>query len=368
MTRNIRLWIWIAVVSLLAVLAAAGCRNGQTALTPPQAGPATFVSNAACAECHPREFKDHIATNHAHTLRLAGGNGLGDLAPPAGPIPGTKYTIKREPDGITFARADSTAMKAKIDYAFGSGKTGMTYVALKPGGSALELRMICFPHSNFWYLTPCQEKMAEDELCAVHDPVVTQKCFLCHSVALGPSGDKPEPMMFGVGCESCHGPGSAHIAAARTKNSRDLKVEKMKTWDARRINEICGQCHRTVEGVQLGGVDAAMTQRFQAYGIMQSPCFQKSGEKLSCITCHDPHKNASKSQRDYEAACLKCHSRKPAEGPTISKVCPVNPTAKCIGCHMPPRKVFPFSKVPVYMADHLIWAYGRKQNRTARAE
>ena len=108
-----------------------------------------------------------------------------------------------------------------------------------------------------------------------------------------------------------------------------------------------------------------MTQRFQPYGLMQSPCFQKSGDRLSCVSCHDPHTNVSTDRRTYEKACLNCHgvpaSLHPDSKTSVqSKPCPVNPREKCVECHMPTRKVFANSTLPIAMADHLIWAYRKK--------
>jgi len=215
--------------------------------------------------------------------------------------------------------------------------------------------------------------MPDDELGSVHDIETSRTCFLCHSVALQAGTSRPDPHLLGVGCESCHGPASAHIAAARTPGATEFYMEKIGQWGAKRINELCGRCHRTADTVNLGGTESAMTQRFQPYGLMQSPCFQGSGDVLSCLTCHDPHTNASRDERRYEAACLSCHaaakgSASPATAAGHPTICPVNPKDRCIGCHMPPRKVFPFSKLPVYMADHLIWAYGKKQRLQAQPD
>ena len=93
--------------------------------------------------------------------------------------------------------------------------------------------------------------------------------------------------------------------------------------------------------------------RFQGTTLTWSRCFTESQDVLDCITCHDPHRNASTSTAHYEAKCLECHSKAsqphPAGRPghparprlralrddAPRTTCPVNPLTGCIGCHMP---------------------------------
>jgi hypothetical protein len=100
-----------------------------------------------------------------------------------------------------------------------------------------------------------------------------------------------------------------------------------------------------------------MTQRFQPYGLMKSRCFKESHDTLSCLTCHNPHADASADPATYVSACLRCHPSSAsasarASGSATGKPCPVNPRAGCIRCHMPSREVAP--DLPVRMADHFI--------------
>ena len=104
-----------------------------------------------------------------------------------------------------------------------------------------------------------------------------------------------------------------------------------------------------------GALEANSTARFQPYGLEMSPCFKKSAGKLSCVTCHNPHRNVSTDHRAYEKICISCHS--PTAAPYMP--CPVNAKDKCVGCHMPKEAVFPGTSIGITMADHLIWAYRR---------
>jgi hypothetical protein len=150
---------------------------------------------------------------------------------------------------------------------------------------------------------------------------------------------------MGIGCETCHGPGRAHVAAAEA-GGKPADIEGMRDWRATRVNELCGECHRTARDINADdGVSMYMTQRFQPYGLMKSRCFRESDDQLSCITCHNPHRNVEKQAAPYERACLSCHGRKPKQ-----TRCPVNARAGCVGCHMPQREFIP----GISMADHYI--------------
>jgi len=68
---------------------------------------------------------------------------------------------------------------------------------------------------------------------------------------------------------------------------------------------------------------------------LQSACFRKSGGKLLCTTCHNPHAPQTVSSK----TCLGCHS-------------PHGESENCIGCHMPKRRTQ--DAVHVSLTDHRI--------------
>ncbi|MHC4787720.1 MAG: multiheme c-type cytochrome [Planctomycetota bacterium] len=69
-------------------------------------------------------------------------------------------------------------------------------------------------------------------------------CVRCHVTGYGKPGgfvsEEESPHMTNVGCESCHGPGSAHLEAARVAPATgtwDTKIDKVPAGSA------CLKCH-----------------------------------------------------------------------------------------------------------------------------
>jgi hypothetical protein len=340
---------------------------------------ADFVGDRACSPCHAKEFRDHQASYHALTLRLADRASLGRMAPHSGALPGNIARVEQEGDGYRVVIPGAKSVAGPLQYALGSGKSGLTFVTLM-GDQLFEMRASYFPHLGKWRVTPGQEKMTRRPVLGVHrDSDEARRCLGCHVTTLPVDSNVPEKRFFGVGCEACHGAGSAHIRAMNTGQAKEIHMERMRTWQAERINELCGKCHRTAAtaGIEPGTPpDTSVTSRFQPYALMLSRCFQEGGKTLSCNTCHNPHQNTSHDQKTYEAACLNCHrsnGKGKAQDTTdkiqgkgengdpeypvstsSGKVCPVNARTGCIGCHMPRKEVIHGADVRVLAPDHFI--------------
>jgi hypothetical protein len=83
------------------------------------------------------------------------------------------------------------------------------------------------------------------------------QCIVCHTVGFdyqeGFLDQKRTPHLMGVGCESCHGPGSAHVANPRNDKFRATQSPwKAKPGDAlpeksvlSRVDAVCQKCHDT---------------------------------------------------------------------------------------------------------------------------
>jgi hypothetical protein len=290
---------------------------------------------------------------------------LGPLSPPVGRISISGYEMLSDGKRFAITATDYPERIAWLDLAVGSGKTGMTYVSVD-GGRLSEAEMSYFPPFKSWWRTPGHKPKPTKYLGQLYDEDFSRRCLGCHAVTLPERGLALEKKFYGVGCEACHGPGKAHIAAARAGNRSGIGLGATKATTPAKLNDLCGKCHAPFKTPNGLSPSTEETHRFQPLGITKSACFIKSGGALSCVTCHDPHKDASTDKQSYEVVCLSCHSKplQPA-APTVSKVfkskpCPVNAKTDCISCHMPPRRIFRDSDVPTRLADHLIKIYEPK--------
>ncbi len=259
----------------------------------------------------------------------------------------------RERSGVSFeyrlvdhglevtASKDAQRATAVLEWAFGTGAQGITPVGRFQGRY--------FEHRVSYYAAPARAGLtvghpspasptAEAALGLIQTPNVIYRCFNCH--ATGVRADPAEPdlaqMRPGVECERCHGPASDHVVAVRAERpsaERARTILNPGRLPARAVVQVCGECHRTPAPGPVSPmpeVDDPVSVRFQPVGLMASRCFIAS-EKLSCLTCHDPHADAVRGDdAHYTAKCLRCHSG--AAG--VRKDCQRAAKQNCLPCHM----------------------------------
>ena len=177
---------------------------------------------------------------------------------------------------------------------------------------------------------------------------------------------------WNVGCERCHGAGSAHVAAPTRAN-----IINPARLDYVHANDTCIQCHSqgrppgnpingtyydwpvgfhmglnladfwTLEAHRLGETTfyhladgTAHKNRMQGNDFAQSLMYARG---VTCFSCHDPHgsDNDAMLRRPSGSLCLDCHGPNTQNGPHTATIeehthhKANSPGSACIACHMP---------------------------------
>jgi hypothetical protein len=181
---------------------------------------------------------------------------------------------------------------------------------IERSGKWLEHRISWYREGNRLGLTPGHEpspRLNLDEALGIEQTERNAaRCFGCHT-----TGGTP-----GVLCQNCHGDGAEHRKQpARANIRRDRSVA------------LCATCHRSPDvefASPMPEVEDPRSIRFAPVGLLASRCYQKS-QKLTCVTCHDPHGEPHTASTD--SVCRNCHA-----GAVDKGACPR--TSDCAGCHM----------------------------------
>jgi tetratricopeptide (TPR) repeat protein len=343
-----------------AALALAGSYRAEHALEPE---PSPYLGEASCVACHREEARAHEQSRHARTFHH--GNGLWDLPIPPGPLadpddPTVTHAVRRENDKIeVFTRAGDKIYRLIVEYAFGTSDQYVTMIGRDDERTYRPLRLSSYHTADgvAWGRTagdvPNLNKDFRGEPIQVRDGAV--RCLYCHVTFYRDFRDPPpEPVSpaaadRGIGCERCHGPGGNHAKAIKG-NFAETAIVNPGAGGAQAIGKVCADCHIVGSEPEIRKApDDPRYARSPGLTLTFSRCFNESDGAMSCLTCHDAHRDDRGSASFYETKCLSCHGAKagpelkpggaPRGGDRLAGkqpvVCPVNPATNCLACHMP---------------------------------
>lgn len=199
-------------------------------------------------------------------------------------------------------------------------------------------------------------------------------CAECHTTNLDRGYDVDEDRYrttwreLGVGCESCHGPGSIHNRLARARSlfwDRRVRygLPSLKGADSRPEIDTCAPCHARRQQIYPGFRPGDHFLDHYLPELLDTPMFYPDGQILEedfeytsftqslmfrkgvrCSNCHDPHSLRLKTEDPFSprpavpdnALCGQCHL--PSKYDSQQHHFHPNrggPGTHCVDCHMP---------------------------------
>jgi hypothetical protein len=319
--------------------------------TAAQQNPPGYVGNEACAKCHAAIYSSYMRTPMAQSSGPAGENLIaGEFTHKPS---GVHYSIYRDGGKVwlSFDRPGDSLLHGKREFLYyiGQGRRGRTYV-FSVDGFVFESPVNWYADRHLWDMAPAYGDAKEAPL----NLPATTSCLHCHVSGVrapldGSENHYPSPIFYysGITCERCHGPGAAHANGGAIVNPAKLP--------AKLRDQACMQCH--LEGnaaieragmhiydykpgddllryvryfVLSGTVPPGLRATSQFESLAQSVCKKKSGDAMSCTSCHDSHQSVAPENRVafYRAKCIVCHGEAFAAKHHSKQ-------QDCASCHMP---------------------------------
>jgi len=344
------------------------------------AADAGYVGSKACSQCHRSIYESFSRTDMGRSMSEITPTLLERIPTSASivdsrlnrhfEISGRDNNLYQSEYATQSDGKDVFRETRKLDWIIGSGANGSGAI-VKQNDFLFEAPLSFYTKPQRWALSPGYEFGDY----GFNRPVLPA-CISCHSgqprPVLDGNGRFQEPpfVELAIGCENCHGPGLSHIAAAHMGDPTDSIANpgKLSPWLA---DNICMSCHQTGDarvlragktyrdfrpGAELNDTlsiflvpfsrqSAPKDDLLEHYLSMRlSQCYLKSGGRLGCISCHDPHLQPSPQEAPafFRRKCLACHTEKSCAVP-LSLRSHKTPPDDCAGCHMPKRDVMVIS-------------------------
>lgn len=395
----LRLHRYVVAVAMVALLSGCGrhetTETKSTLVSDPAAAGATYVGSAKCRTCHEAEFKDWKGSHHERAMMAATDSTvLGDFNDASFESHGVTTRFFRR-DGKFMVNTDGPDGKLHdypVAYTFGVDPL-QQYLIPFPGGryQCLDIAWDTRPRADggqrWFHLHPDEAIRSNDELHWTQPGLNwNYMCAECHSTHLEKNySDSTRTYAttwseISVGCEACHGAGSAHVewAEASQKGKAPRRFQAMglqvrlgdlsggswapapgkstathtPAWRADAQIETCARCHSrrtTVSDTYVNGKPFMDThlpvlldegiyypdgqileEDYEYQSFKQSKMYEQG---VACSNCHNPHSGKLRAAGD--AVCAQCHSPAVFATPAHHFHKPGSAGASCVACHMP---------------------------------
>ncbi|MDX1376575.1 MAG: tetratricopeptide repeat protein, partial [Burkholderiales bacterium] len=350
------------------------------------------VGAARCAGCHAAEHAAWRGSHHDLAMAPAGPDTvLGDFGGREITVNGVTSRFFTRDGGywVSTEGADGARGDYRVAYTFGWTPL-QQYLIEFPGGrlQALGLAWDTRPEAEggqrWFHLYPDAPPPPGDPLhWTGHEQTWNYQCAECHSTHLSKNYDAGSDSYrttwseIDVACETCHGPGAAHVewagqgapAGADKGLAVDLADRDGGAWTvhdftgkptrsvartSHTLTETCARCHSrrgqlwpshrpgapladshrlALLTADLYFADGQIRDEVYVHGsFLQSPMYRAG---VTCNDCHDPH--SLELRAEGNALCTRCHTAARYDDARHHHHTEKSAGAACTACHMPER-------------------------------
>ncbi|MDX6180620.1 cytochrome c3 family protein [Flavobacterium sp. Fl-77] len=369
--KKLRTFFALAVLALLAT----NCNNKSEEYIDPRG--TDYAGSESCIQCHQAQYEMASHSSHFKATSLpTKENILGDFSQGNHVFiydKNTKLVMEQRNDSLyqVLYKNGKEVEAHPFDILFGT-KHAQTS-AYWNNHFAYELPVSFYKSLNNWATSPGYSATQVN-----FNRKIEKECFACHSSNIGSryittSSDSitfmsmdvedfmnKKTLVYGIDCERCHGPAKKH--AAFHLKFPDVKkaqnIVAIKSLSRQQKLDACAICHSGNDKLKIksrfefrpgdnlldyfrGVPNANDTTHYDVHGnqmrlLTQSKCFIKS-DKMDCITCHNPHQNASPNLASYAKICMSCHQGIQHNATTLKTMSGSLLAANCVECHMPKK-------------------------------
>ncbi len=349
---------------------------------------AAYVGSESCASCHQQAYKGWQQSHHWQAMQ-----------------PATEETVLGDFNDARFTHFDVTSKFSMRDGKFtvetdnAKGEMETFTIDYTFGFYPLQQYLIAFDDGRYqalsvaWDSRPKNEggqrwfHLYPDEAIPHDDPLHwtgafqnwNSRCASCHSTDLRKNYDPKKDTYHTewsevtVGCESCHGAGSQHLAWAAGQESipdkglllslndranwqmTDQRPTMVNTSEQRPQRQVgaCAGCHSRRQELAHRRVDADYLESYDPSLLLDGLYFpdgqiqdevyvygsflqsKMHAEGVVCSNCHEPH--SLQLRAEGNALCGQCHNAEVFDTPAHHHHPTNSQGAQCVECHMPDR-------------------------------
>ena len=248
----------------------------------------------------------------------------------------------------------------RFDVVIGSGTRGQSFASWDDN-KLYQLPVSYLTSANAWANSPGYSNYEPNFYRRI-----SAHCMECHSTYMKDisTPDKPEQfdpsqVIYGVQCESCHGPGEKHVEF-QEQNPNDKTgryIIDPATYTRQQKLDMCSYCHsnartsgkppfgfvpgdtltNVVQQTDIKATAENIDVHGDQYGLLTASDCYKETTTLDCSSCHNTHQEERGELELFSNRCMNCHREEKGNFCKMTDLSVAVLKTNCIDCHMPKK-------------------------------